>query len=321
MTERAARWSVLALCWVVASGASAQEASTGIAADRMRPGIGMSALGQTEAAETTPRGEVSMMLALGYLREPITLRTPDDGLLVSRPVRQQLVGNVAWEVGLPRRFALRLSLPVAMWNDGDRLRGTGIGANGADPGPMLSAAAGDLTFGAKVALLGAAAEPGLHAAFALEVSAPMGGQEQFAATGSPTIAPRLIVDYRLPRVSFVLDVSARFAVQRNLFGTQFGDELVLSGGVVGRIVSFGRSRRWHLVGYVEGAGIVAPDAAARPGELRAALRVQRESLLSVDVGGGAGLVDAVGAPRFRLFALLRLSLGAIDRARLRPLAP
>ncbi len=314
MTRILLRLAALASCCALAA-AEAQEASPGIAADRMRLGHGVTALGQTESAETTPRGEVSMLFGLGYLRDPIVLHTVDDGAVVSRPVRQQLVGALGWEIGLPRRFALRMSLPVAMWNDGDRLRGTGVEASGNDPGPALQAAAGDLLIGAKVALLGAQSEPGMHVAFAIDVTAPMGGQHQFAATGSPTIAPRLLIDYRLSRFSLVLDAQARFAMQRNLFGTHFGDELVLSGGIIARIVSFGWARRWHLSSYVEGAGIIALDAAARPGELRAALRLQRESLVSIDLGGGAGLVDAVGSPRLRLFAILRISLMGIDSAR------
>ena len=293
---------------LVAVPVAAQEASTGIAADRLRPALGPSTLAGAEGAETTPYGQLGLLVALGYLRDPIVLRATADDRVVSHPVRGQLTSTLGLELGLPRRFALRVSLPAALWNDGERLRGTGVGAVGNDPGPALHAAAGDLVLGLKVALLGSPTAPGMHAALALDVSAPLGGQNEFAATRGPTVSPRVLLDYRLPWLSFVLDASVRFQSAKRLFRTRIGDELVLAGGVIARVASLGPARRCHLLAYVEGAGIVTADAGARPGELRGALRLDRAGL-QVDLGGGAGLVDAIGAPRWRAFVLLRLPLG------------
>ena len=294
-------------CLLASASARAQQASTGIPADRMRPGLGPTTLGSVEGGDTTPSGRLSTLLALGYLRDPIVLRTSADGALVSRPVRAQLVGTFGFEVGLPRGFALRASLPIAINNDGDRLRGTGLGGSGNDAGPALESAAGDLQLGVKVGVIGAPSQPGLHAALALEGTIPLGGQKQFAATDGPTIAPRLMIDYRLPWISIVLDAQARFVKQRPFFNASFGDELVLAGGAISRIISF-CAGRWHLSGYAEVQGIITGDAAARPVELRAALRLARGSGVELDVGGGAGVVDAVGAPRYRIFAILRAPL-------------
>jgi hypothetical protein len=148
----------------------------------------------------------------------------------------------------------------------------------------------------------------MHAAVALDVTAPMGGQDQFAATGSPTIAPRLLLDYRLPWLSLVLDAAVRFAGERRLFGTVVGDELLLAGGLVARFATLGAARRWRLSGYAEGAGAISGSPSARPGELRAALRLQGGPGISLDLGGGAGLVDALASPRWRIFAILRIAL-------------
>ena len=289
----------------VGGRALAQEASTGIPADRLRPGLGPATMAAVEGAETSPSGVVSTVLGIGYVREPIVLRTVD-GARVATPVRAQLNGSLGVEIGLPRGFALRLGLPVTIVNDGDRLRGTGVGGSGNDPGPGLEPAVGDLAFGIKVALLGAPSQPGLHAAIALEGSVPLGGEAQFAATDGPTIAPRLFVDYRLPWLTLAIDAQARFARARALFGTRLADEVLIAAGAIAKIAALGPARRWHLLGYVEAQGVIASDAAARPAELRAALRLAGP--VDVDVGGGAGLVDAVGAPRFRLFVLLRAPL-------------
>jgi len=302
--------AALPLVLLLLSGAPAraQEASTGIVADRLRPGLGPATLAAAEGAETMSAGRLSTMLALGYLRDPVVLRARADGALVAVPVRQQLTGSFGWEVGLPRGFALRASLPVVLVNDGDRLRGTGVGGSGNDAGPTLKAGAGDLMFGAKVALIGAPTQPGMHAAVALEVTVPLGGENDFAATDGVAVSPRVMIDFRLPFLSLVLDGQVRFMPERRLFGSRFGDELILTGGVIARLASFGGARRWHLVGYVEGTGVLTGEAAARPGELRTALRLAHAGV-EFDLGGGAGLVDAVGSPRFRVFALLRLPLG------------
>lgn len=297
---RAGVLALLLLC--TAQVARADGTSTGIAADRLRFGLGPSVMAGAEGAETTRTGNVNMLLAFDYLRDPVQLRAAANGAVVSTPVRNQLVGTLGWELGLPRRFAIQLSLPVALVNDGDRLRYSG--ATGDDATTGLHAGAGDLMLGVKVALLGHPEEPGMHVAFALDGTAPLGGDHDFAATGSLTLAPRLHIDYRLPWLSIVLDAQVRFEGRRTLFGTRFGDELDITGGVVGKLVSL---RRSHLVAYVEAAGVVASDASTRAAELRGALRLATPHA-DVDIGAGGGLNDAIAAPRYRVFAVVRVPL-------------
>lgn len=291
----------LGLCLAL-YGTAWADPSTGVAADRLRFGLGPSVMAGAEGAETTRAGNVCMLLSLDYLRDPIELRARANGALVSTPVRNQLVGNLGWEIGLPRRFSIQVSLPVALWNEGDRLRYSG--ATGSDATDGLHASAGDLLLGIKVALLGHPEEPGMHVALALDGTAPMGGDRQFAATGSLTLAPRLMIDYRLPWLTIVLDAQVRFQGRRTLFDTRFGDELDITGGVVGRFVSF---RGMHLVAYLEAAGVVTSDASARAAELRGALRLATRRA-DVDIGVGGGLDDAVTAPRVRAFAVVRVPL-------------
>ncbi|MEO6951865.1 MAG: transporter [Polyangia bacterium] len=296
------RLGALALLLCASTTAWADGTSTGIAADRLRFGLGPSVLAGAEGAETTRSGNVNMLLSFDYLNRPIQLRSVANGAVVSTPVRHQLVGNLGWEIGLPRRFAIQLSLPVALWNAGDRLRYSGVTGDDATTG--LHAGTGDLLLGIKVALLGHPEEPGMHVAFALDGTAPLGGDHDFAATGSLTIAPRLMIDYRLPWFTIVLDAQVRFAGRRTLFGTSFGDELDITGGVVGKLASF---RRSHLVAYVEAAGVVASGASTRSAELRGALRLATPHA-DVDVGAGGGLDDAIATPRYRLFAVVRVPL-------------
>src|SRR5207249_3996893 len=84
----------------------AQQASTGIAANRFVPGVGPLTLVGGEAAEVTARGEVTWALSLTALGDPIRLQNPFAGAIVSRPVRGQLVGDFSVEVGVFRRLAV-----------------------------------------------------------------------------------------------------------------------------------------------------------------------------------------------------------------------
>src|SRR5262245_1269969 len=124
--RRAGARTALGLLLLFARVAAAQTASTGIAADRFVPAVGPASLLQTEAADTTPRGQVASALSVGYLRDPIKLTERFTGTLRSEPVRGQLVMDTSVEFGLPRGLALAVGLPVVLWNDGDRLRGTGV---------------------------------------------------------------------------------------------------------------------------------------------------------------------------------------------------
>jgi len=186
-------------------GVAFAQASTGIVADRLRPALGPTTLAGVEGADVTQKGVVSAMFGLGYLQDPIVLRSAEGGSTISRPVRDQLVGNLGFEVGLPRGFAIHASLPIVLLNDGDRLQGTGVGGSGNNPGPALTSAAGDLFFGVKVALLGATTRPGLpHRGGARRHGAarrPIGLRRH----SGPTLVPRVLLDYRLPWLTLVLD--------------------------------------------------------------------------------------------------------------------
>jgi hypothetical protein len=296
------RWAPLAcaVLSLVTARPAAGQASTGIAADRFVPGVGPAVLLAAEGADTTPRAQVSTAVSLGYLRDPIKLSERFTGALHSEPVRGQLVTDLGAELGVGRGIAVAVGLPVVAWNDGDRLRGTGVDE------ARLASAAGDLRLRAKAALVGQPTRPGLHAAALLQITVPMGGQAHFAATGTATAEPRLVLDYRYGRLAVAAMIGARFAGQRALFGTSFGDELTWAGGAIVRLFSRATT---HVSALAEAAGAAGGTAGTRPVEVRAAMRVQRPGW-SLDVGAGAGVDGDVDAPSYRVVAVWRTRLSS-----------
>jgi hypothetical protein len=286
--------AVLSPLWVPGN-AVAQEASTGIPADRFHPGVGPAVLLQTEGADVTARGQVSSAMSLSYARDLLRLYQRLSGVSLSEPVRGQLVTDVSCEFGVGAQIAVAVGLPVILDNDGDRLRGTGI------DDAHLAAAVGDLRLRGKASFIGQPTRPGLHAAIGLELTIPMGGQSQFAATGSVTLAPRIYLDYRVGRVSVAAAVGVRFQSERALFGSSFGDEVDYAAGPIVRVWSAGDR---HLLVLAEAAGAAGSGVGSRPVELRGAVRLQVERW-KLDVGGGAGLDREVGAPSYRLLAVVR----------------
>lgn len=297
MTRRALVSTVAALALAAATAARAEEANPGVAVERFVPALGPGSLVGVEGAETTPPGAMSWALSLDVLHDPIVLRRAFTGELVSRPVRDAFVGDAALELGVWKRLALAVGVPVVFWQGGDRLQGTGV-----DERPLATTVAGDVRVRVKGTLVAGRA---INAALLVEVTAPAGGQHDFAATDGATVEPRLVVDARFGRVTLAAAVGARFAQERALFTTQFGDELTWSAGAGVGIVD---GTHVGLGAIVEGAGAVGASAGTRPAELRGALRL-RAGPVTLDGGAGAGLDGDVGAPAWRVFLVARGVVG------------
>jgi hypothetical protein len=272
-------------------------ASTGIAVDRLVPGVGPDTLIGVEGGSVTPFGQGALARSLSLLRDPIRLVLPS-GDLLSRPVRDQLVTDLSAEAGLwSDRLAVAVGLPIVYWQDGDRLRGTG-----ASEQKLATTVAGDLRLRVKGCFFGSRR---VHVGALVQVTVPLGGQKNFAGNDGVTVEPRLLVDVRLQRVFLAANLGVRFASDRALFQTTFGDELTWSLG--GGVRAWSRERK-YLELMVEGAGAVGGSPGTRPVELRGAARLGIGAF-SVDVGAGAGVDDEVGAPSWRVFMVARALVG------------
>jgi hypothetical protein len=287
------RLALLALFACAPAGA----APAGIAVDRFVPAIGPSVMLGVESAEVTPFGQGALALSLGLVRDPIRIDLPS-GEVLSRPVRWQFASDLSAEAGLfRRRLAFAVGLPIVWWQAGDRLRSTGL-----DEAPLASPVAGDLRLRLKAALLGS---EWVHVAALVQVTVPLGGEHDFAATDGVTVEPRLCADLKLQRVTIAAALGVRFAPDRSLFATHFGDEL--TWGLGGEVRAWERGRL-SLDVLAEGAGAVGASPGTRPVELRGALRLGVRPM-AIEAGAGAGVDGEVGAPAWRVFLVVRALVG------------
>jgi hypothetical protein len=295
------RWFAVAAALAMAGRAQAQvRTTTAIAVERFVPALGPAALLGIEGAGVTPWGQTSFAVGVDELRNPIALATVNTGASISRPVRDQLVGDAALEVGFYKRLAIAVGVPVVLYQKGDRLQGTGT-----DERPLHAQAAGDLRLRLKAELAGNVNKPGLHAAVIVQVTAPMGGESDFAASDGATVEPRLVGDWRVAGLTLAATVGVRFQRDRTLFTTRFGDELTWSAGAALRLFARGRVAGSAVF---ESAGAVGPSSGTRPVELRGGARVAI-GRFAVDAGAGGGVDGDVGAPAWRLFLVARGTVG------------
>lgn len=275
---------LVAVAALASSSARAQGIATGIAADRFVPAVGPGAMISVEGGGAPDAGEVAMAVSLGYLARPLTLGNRVTGEVVSRPVSAAVDGDLAAEVGLTRWLALGLGIPITLASRGQRLAGLDSG----DERPLASPSLGDVRLRAK---LHVEAPWGFRLALLAIVTAPAGGESDFAATSGPTIEPRFAGSYEWRWLALAVDVGYRFAASRTLATTRFGNEL--AGGLAAS------AGAWRL------RGIVELSTAAGASELRGALRAVLPRNCSVDVGAGAGLGHQPTTPEWRAFAILR----------------
>lgn len=292
MKRRFAVGCQLSALWV-ACAAHAQTATTGVPAERFSPAVGPTAFVGVEGAAVTPAGALSWVASLDALADPISLRTAFTNMRVSEPVDFALVGDVALEFGVWKRLALAVGVPVVLYQQGDRLQGTGTSERA-----LAATVAGDVRIRAKASLVEGRR---IGAAVLLQVTAPAGGQSDFAATDGATVEPRLVVDAHLGRLTLAASVGARFGKERTLFTTQLGDELTWAGAAAVAIV---RRAMGGLDLIAEGAGGVGSSDGTRPAELRGAMRVLLGPV-ALEAGAGAGVDHDVGAPGWRVFLVAR----------------
>src|SRR2546430_5685068 len=117
----------------------AQEASTGIVADRFSVGVGPLVMLAGEGAETTPVRSVACAFAVSVIGDPVRLKNGVTGIQFSEPVRRAGTATFGIETGIWRTIAAAVLVPITVSQTGDRLRSTGV-----DDRPLGTSAGGDL---------------------------------------------------------------------------------------------------------------------------------------------------------------------------------
>jgi hypothetical protein len=267
-----------------------------------------------EPAITPGPGVFSFGGYTSYALRPVTLRYGGSDAIAFRPVEHVLGLDAVANVGIGRRFAVGVGVPLLLYQEGSGALPDTV----SDVGAATRSGLGDLGLTMKGALrenegggFGLAALGG--------VSLPTGDRSSFMGEGALTTSVRLLAEYTLLVASAQASVGYKLRTEHRTWptaaagGVRFGDEVpwhvgfTMRPGILG--VDPGNRQRWELAahGWLP-AGPVGPFGSGDPGSLalspvlltasdRVELGHYRDAF--VIAGAEVGLTQAVGAPVFR----------------------
>ena len=239
-------------------------------------------------------------LALGWIERPIALGAGafGDGTPASRPVRRRetltLGGALALGDSVVVDAAIRASHQV-----GDRLHAAG------DPAGLTRTVFHDVRLGARIRVAG---DRDRAALLRGDLTLPSGNDDELAGDARWTVAWRLIGRLTLDRVVVAANVGIRLhGAEVQVADHLVGDELFAAAGAAVPLAALNVAAPVTVTGELLGAlgDHVGKLSAPSPIEARLGAIVQLAPALALGAHVGAGLVDEIGAPRFR--ALLELA--------------
>lgn len=219
------------------------------------------------------------------------------------PIRHQLSYDVLFNLGLGRRWAFGLALPVVAYQSGDQRADVSWR-------PPKSAL-GDPTLELKTVLVPKGELGGLGLASYARVFAPLGSDESSVGTGDFTAQLGVRGELDLILAGVRASVGYAFRERRHVWlGDEFGNYVPWAVGVVLKPQAFGWDKQGRSQWFLEARGELAttPSFGARrssPAALAVGTRYQLGRDFSAITGIELPLDGAVGAPSLR--AVLGLS--------------
>jgi hypothetical protein len=296
--------------------ARAQAASGDFSVQRFEAAIGPRNFASVAGARTDGHWAWSSGLVFDYSRKPFVLRqcasatdcTGSDGRDVA-VVRDLLTWSVLASITpTPRlQFGMRLPIVVTRGEPG-ALSGSAPGAT-ADDGVDTSAGVGDMALEVKVRVLGTPADTVAVAAIG-HIAPPLGrlsARGKFVGNEPPLSAGfGGILDIRRGAVAAAINVGGLYRGTVDVGASKVGSELRW-----GAALSYDFSSSFGL--YAEGFGATRFDTKSGNNPLEAAggMKIQLADGLTMRLGGGAGVVQAIGVPVARgLVGLRYVAAGA-----------
>jgi OOP family OmpA-OmpF porin len=264
------------------------------------PAIGPRSFVSVGDAELSAPKQISADFLVTYLTDPFVIYDFDEGAGEPTRARTAVVESVvaaqlSGAYGLTSRIQLGASLPMIL-----RMSGEGVRASDAMAGGGLTASGlGDLVVEAKLGLL-QRGNFGLAAAGGITLPTSVGSDGgDYLGDDLPGLRARALAQLQVgPRVRLGANLGLLGRKSREVYGSEVGSQLTYGAAAAGAI-----GERLSLIAEIFGrTGLISPSVAASPLEAIGAIRLQANSSVSVLVGGGGGLVAAIGSPAVRLFA-------------------
>ncbi|AKJ08337.1 putative repeat protein (TIGR01451 family)/uncharacterized protein (TIGR03382 family) [Archangium gephyra] len=291
--------AVLAAAAAVSAPAAAQaqdDLSRSFLVERFQPQPGRDDLLGVQSAHVPDHLTFSGRLFADYAHQPLRLVSVDNPSFQRVLVGGQTYLTLAGSVALFDRFELGAALPMMVYQ-------TTGGASMVDPrlqGGLTPTAFSDLRVNLKTALL-RSEDFGL--AVSLPVTFPTAPPDSYLGGGSVTFNPTLVGEWRGPRGSAVMaNAGLFFGKPQQFLNLHLGTSVTYGlGGKVDLVPRWKLALLSTLAGEV---GLNSPSVPTSPLELLVALRLGYFKNLEMTLGGGPGLTNGFGTPRFRVLAAL-----------------
>ena len=260
-------------------------------ADRFNPGAGSSDILSVGSASVPEHMSVHFSLFSSYARDPLRLIAVADSSFQVSLLHSQTLMHLGASIGLFDRFELGLTLPflVAQSASANDLLGPLIA-----PGEGI----GDLRLVPKAQLWRSEL---LAVALAAPLTLPTGRGDAFLSHGTATLAPELRVETDALPVRLAASSGIVLRRGRDFANLSVGNALTY--GLAGELPFSVLGQRLAALGTLAGeVELGQPGSVERPLELLAAVRWLLPANLAVTVGGGPGLTNGYGTPRYRAFA-------------------
>jgi hypothetical protein len=288
--------------------------------DTLWPHAGPSHFQSVGDSATVAPSHLGFGLVATYLSQPLTLHlTSPGGGSRDVVVHDQGDATFLWSYGVTRRLELDLALPLTLGQGG-----TGLAPESGGPG-LRDTAVRDMRFGLAYQIVSkrvlradssdaAPATWGLAGRF--EVSAPTGDRGQFGYERAAVYIPSFAVDGRVRRFFWAAEVGARIRPVAELLGARIGSQLL---GALGLGVDLLPNERlaatleaWALPTLAGQSSAEGNAGALVPAEWQLSLRTSPmpSHEVSVQLGGGGAIGDAVTTPQVRIVLSLRWAPGA-----------
>ena len=287
------RAMVLAAAVAASSTARAQTMTVQpqFTADRFNPGAGTYDILSVGSAQVPDHLDLHMSIFSSYSRDPLRLIAVGDPSQQVRILHSQTLVHFGASLGLFDRFELGMTLPmlVAQSANSNDLLGPLIA-----PGDGI----GDLRIIPKALLFGSHT---FSIAVAAPVTFPTGNGNAYLSHGTVTFAPELRLESNALPVRLAASGGVILRQPRDFANLTVGNALTY--GVAGELPFHIGSQRLAALATLAGEiELQQPGWVERPMEVLAGLRWQLPANLAFTFGGGPGLTDGYGTPRFRVFA-------------------
>lgn len=245
-------------------------------------------------SETLEHMGMSAGLLFHYADAPLVLAQPDGSSL--ELVEFQAMGEIWFGVGVMDFMEFGLVLPVTFLQEGGDLD------QAADDTDATVATIADPRLVAKFRLLNAEDAFGFGAAVAATAFIPSGDETSFNSDGSFRFEPRLVLDWSHP-VGLALTTNLGYQVrpERQQFGYVSDDQIRYAAGLLVPTGLEGLRLYGTLFGALQttGDGPQWGKGPGEPAEAHGGLQWDSKQGVTLSIGGGPGLNDAVSAPKYR----------------------